>query len=110
VLNAIATILVRSNEIVATVCHDPELDAATYEVFAMQNAPSVGEDDPYLPPLPFDGTEFMTGVTAMTNPRDDDKYFDDIKDCSRYLIVPQGKSHLGDINDPNTFAKCLEIP
>jgi hypothetical protein len=116
VLNAIATILVRNVEIVATACYDSELDTVsktngppTYEVFVMQNAPSLAEDDSYFPPLPFDGTDFMAGITAVTNPRDKDKYFHDVKDCSRYLVVPQGKSHLGDING-NTLFKCLEIP
>lgn len=76
----------------------------------MQNTPVCGEDDPYFQPLPFDGTEFMSGVTAVTNSRDKNIYFKDIKDCTHYLIVPQGKSHLCDINGPNTLAKCLEIP
>jgi len=116
VLNAIAAIFVRDNEVMATVCQDPEPDAvrqtdspATYEVYAMQNTPPVREDDAYFQPLPFDGTELISGVTAVANPRDKDNYFDDIKD-SHYLMVPEGKSHLGDINDVDALAKCLEIP
>jgi hypothetical protein len=77
VLNATAAILVRDFEVVATVYHDPGIDTVsktnrppTYEVFAMQNAPSLAEDDSYFPPLPFDGTEFMAGISAVTNPRE----------------------------------------
>ena len=67
----------------------------------MQNTPSVWEDNPYFQPLPFDGSEFMSGITAVANPCEKDKYFEDIKDCTPYLIAPKGKSHLGDINNPN---------
>jgi len=105
-------------EVMVTVCHcqDSELDAmhktnspATYEVYAMQNSPPVQGDDAYFQPLPFDGTKLISGVTAMENPHSKDKYFNDIKD-SHYLMVPKGKSHLGDINSVDALAKCVEIP
>ena len=102
----------RDKEVIATVCRDPKPDAdrktngpVAYEVFAMQNTPSAREDDPYFQPLPPDGTELMPGV--VTNPGDKDNYFKDINDCTHCLIVPKGKSHLGDINGYNTLAKCL---
>jgi hypothetical protein len=137
VLNAIAGILVRDNEVIATVCHAPEPDvgrktsgSGAYEVYAMQNTPSAQEahdhtpsaqeahdhtpsaqeDDPYFQPLPSDGTELMSHVTAVANPRGEHKYFDATKRSTQYLVVPQGKSHLGDINGTEVFTKCLAIP
>jgi hypothetical protein len=117
VLNAIAAILVRDMEVIATVWHDPEPDvgrkassSGAYQVYAMQNTPCAQEDDPYFPPLPFDGTELMSHVTAVTNPRDDHKYIDPTDQVTRYLMVPQGKSHLGDINVTEVFTQCFKIP
>jgi hypothetical protein len=75
----------------------------------MQNTPPVREDDACFQPLLFDGTELISDVTAVANPRDEDKYFEDITE-SHYILAPKGKSHLGNINGFDTLAKCLEIP
>jgi hypothetical protein len=120
VLNAVAAILVRKDEIIATVCHDPKPDVvagretnktAAYEIFAMWN--TVPEDVLYFQPIPFDGSEDMSGVTAMTNPRDADMYFEGTDDREFCLQTPQGKSHLGIVNQSDASSvliKCLEIP
>jgi hypothetical protein len=95
VLNAIAAVLVRNNEVIATVCHGPKPEIPGYRVVAMENTPSLQDDDP---PLPFKDSDFMhmSGVTAVANPRhDDDRTVRDaIPNILPYSKVISGDPHL----------------